>query len=59
MSKESEKMINIEGDKNSVVITVLNETEDGGYTGLSASITTQELLDMLIDEGILEEGEAV
>ena len=52
-------MINIEGDKNSVIITVLNETEDGGYTGLSASVTKQELIDMLIDEGILEEGETV
>lgn len=52
-------MINIEGDSESVVITVLDEVEDGGFTGLSASLTKQELLDMLIDEGVLEDGETI
>lgn len=52
------KLVQIEGDKNSVVITVLQENGEG-YTGISSEISKAELLNTLIDEGILTEGETV
>ncbi|MED1125260.1 hypothetical protein [Bacillus atrophaeus] len=51
-------MLTIEGDSNSAIITVLQEKGDG-FTGLSAGISKQELVNKLILEGILEDGETV
>lgn len=52
-------MITIEGNKKSIIITVLEETKNGNFTGLSTEITKQDLINRLIDEGALEEGETV
>ncbi|WP_157037107.1 hypothetical protein [Oceanobacillus jeddahense] len=52
-------MITIEGDKKSIIVTVLEETENGNFAGLSSTISTQELINRLIEEGALEEGEMV
>jgi hypothetical protein len=51
-------MITIEGDSNSVFITVLSEKGDG-YTGVSASISKKNLINELIQEGVLKDGETV
>ena len=51
-------MILIEGDKKTVNVTVLEE-KDEGFTGVSDELTKQELINKLIDEGILEDGERV
>lgn len=55
---EGKEMVLIEGDKNNIIITVLQE-KDGGYTGISSSISRQVLINKLIEEGILEDGKAV
>ncbi|GGP17360.1 hypothetical protein [Oceanobacillus neutriphilus] len=52
-------MITIEKDKKSIIVTVLEETENGNFAGLSSTITTQELINRLIEEGALEDGETV
>ena len=51
-------MITIEGDKNSLIVTVLEERE-GGYIGSSVSLSKTELLNKLIEEGIIEDGETI
>ena len=55
---EGKEMVLIEGDKNNIIITVLQE-KDEGYTGISSSISKQVLINKLIEEGILEDGKAV
>ncbi|PAE27895.1 hypothetical protein CHI07_17005 [Paenibacillus sp. 7884-2] len=52
-------MLMIEGDKKSIIVTVLEETENGNFTGLSSAVPKQELINLLIEEDILEEGETV
>ncbi|GEN87225.1 hypothetical protein [Oceanobacillus sojae] len=52
-------MITIEGDKKSLIVTVLEETENGNFAGISSEITKQELINRLIEEGALEDGETV
>lgn len=52
-------MLMIEGDRKSIIVTVLEETENGNFAGLSSTITTQELINRLIEEGALEDGETV
>ncbi len=52
-------MITIEGNKKSIIVTVLEETENGNFAGLSSTISTQKLINILIEEGALEDGETV
>ncbi|MCC2248908.1 hypothetical protein JUJ52_02915 [Virgibacillus sp. AGTR] len=52
------KKVTIEGNKKSVIITVL-EGVGNGYKGLSASISKEVLVNKLIQEGVLEDGESV
>ncbi|WP_405101608.1 hypothetical protein [Oceanobacillus sp. FSL H7-0719] len=51
-------MIQIEGNKENVYITAM-EKQGAGYTGISGQLTKQELINLLINEDILEDGERV
>ena len=52
------KNLIIEGDKESVLFTALSK-QGRGYMGISSEISKQELINKLIEEGTLEDGETV
>lgn len=51
-------MIAIEGDTNSVIITIL-EPKGEGFVGTSSEISKASLINKLIDEGVLDHEEMV
>lgn len=50
--------VQIEGNKDSVYVTVLKE-QGKGYLGLSAHISKKSLINQLIEEGTLKDEETV
>lgn len=55
----NETILSVEGTKEEFDLTILTPVEGRGYVGTSHTMTVKELINKLIEEGILEDGESV